>query len=127
MLLLCYIALILIVNLVPIGGSLNTVTIGSSLRADYLLHMLLFLPWMPLVCWRLQRTAGSWRLERKRLGPGGCLLWMTAGIALAFGVEGMQYFVPARSFNPMDAVFNASGVILGTAGPLVWTDKNSKQ
>jgi glycopeptide antibiotics resistance protein len=112
MLLLFYIVLILVLNLVPIGGSLNTTTVGP-LRADYLLHAILFLPWMALVCWQIQRTAGSWRLERKRLTPGGYLLWMTPGIGLAGGVEAMQYFVAARSFNPMDAVFNGVGVVVG--------------
>ena len=112
MLLLFYIVLILVLNLVPIGGSLNTTTVGP-IRLDYLLHSILFLPWMALVCWRLQRTAGSWRLERKRLTLGGYLLWMTLGIGLANGVEAMQYFVAERSFNPMDGVFNAAGVVVG--------------
>jgi hypothetical protein len=125
MLLLFYIVLILVLNLVPIGGGLNKVTIGP-LRLDHLLHAALFLPWMALVCWRLQRTAGSWRLERKRLTLGGYLLWMTPGIGLAGGVEALQYFVAARSFNPMDAVFNTLGVILGNAGTLILMDKNLK-
>lgn len=112
MLLLFYIVLILVLNLVPIGGSLNTTTVGS-IRLDYLLHAILFLPWMALVCWQIQRTAGSWRLERKRLDPRGCLLWMTLGIGLAGGAEALQYFVAERSFNWMDGVFNAAGVVVG--------------
>jgi glycopeptide antibiotics resistance protein len=114
MLLLFYIGLILVLNLVPIGGSLNTTTV-ATIRADYLLHALLFLPWMALVCWRVQRTPRGWRLGRKTLGPGSCLLWMTLGIGLAIGVEATQYFVAERSFNPMDAVFNGAGVVVGAA------------
>ena len=124
MLLLCYIALIILLNLVPIGGSLNTTTIGP-LRLDYLLHTILFLPWMALVCWRVRRTPAGWRLQRKPLGPGRCLLWLALGIALAFGVEGLQHFVAQRSFNLMDGGCNALGVVLGSPGAFVMVDKNS--
>ena len=117
MLLFFYIIIILVLNVVPIGGNLNTTTVGP-LRADYLLHTILFLPWMPLVCRRIERTPGGWRLKGKRLTPGGCLLWMTLGIGLALGVEAMQHLVAERTFNVMDGVFNGVGVVLGGVGAL---------
>jgi len=115
-----YISLVIILHLIPTPGGLEMSSAGVGfIRMDYLLHVLVFLPWMFLM--------GSVKSQ----GPGGLfptpdnrqqitdkrirffLVWMLIGIALAIGAEGIQYWLPHRTYNPWDAVFNALGVVIG--------------
>jgi hypothetical protein len=108
-----YIALIVCLHLLPAGGgALNRTAVGP-VRADYLLHVLLFMPWMGLLCLRVSPRAG-WRLERAVPGFGKALMWMALGMGLAIAAEGVHYWLPDRSFNPLDGLSNAAGVLLGT-------------
>lgn len=112
-----YVVLVIGLQVVPLGGGdgggLNTITVGL-LRADYLLHALLFMPWMALLFVRL-RWGSKWRVEWVRVGAGRAVAWMVLGIGLVVAAEGIQYWIPYRGFNPMDALFNGLGVVLGAA------------
>jgi VanZ family protein len=76
------------------------------LRTDYLGHlgfyavlMLLFLLWQ--------------KGRRGSLGKG-FLLWAAAGgAALGALTEATQYFIPGRSVNPFDLMYNCLGIIAG--------------
>ena len=127
-----YIFLVIILHLIPMGDyQLNTFQFGS-LRAEHLLHSLVFLPWIFLFCFKpgkrvgvgesVRRSVGEpvntkrrvgGRVEKSFVGLGTWLVWMGLGLVLAVGVEGLHYWVPYRSFNPMDALFNALGVLIG--------------
>ena len=50
-----YILLIVLLHMVPLGGGsvVNRIAVGG-LRADYILHALVFLPWMGLGPYRAQ-------------------------------------------------------------------------
>ncbi len=107
-----YVVSVIALHLVPIGGyELNKMEFGPF-RADYLLHSLLFFPWMFLCLSRL--GAG---VER---GLGRGLAWMFVGIFFAIGSEAVQYWIPHRSFNPMDALFNSLGVVAGGVAFVIW-------
>ena len=127
-----YILLVIVVHMIPMGAyQLNTFEFGP-LRADHLLHSLVFLPWMFLFCLKpskraravksvrsladepvnTKRNAGG-MVEKSYMGLGTRLVWMGLGIILAVGTEGLHYWVPYRNFNPMDALFNALGVMIG--------------
>jgi len=82
----------------------------GDLRADYLLHMAIFLPWMILIWLYLNKrnVTGSVRFKK-------ALLWLTAGVVLAVFAEGIQFYLPHRSFNIMDVLANVTGVVLGSA------------
>lgn len=75
---------------------LNNITI-LHLRGDYFFHILMFLPWM-----FFQKT-----LSVKRLP------WLLLGVVFASATEGLQYFIPWRSFNINDILANVSGVLIG--------------
>jgi len=117
-----YTAVIVILHIIPTGppGG-NGIGLSSTyflfIRADYLLHMLLFIPLMILVWLYLnsERITGVARFNH-------ALLWLVAGIVLASAVEGVQYFLPHRSFNPLDLIFNVAGVITG-ALVFLWEPK----
>ncbi len=124
---LLYIGLIILLHVIPLGeGGTNRFDLGP-IRADYLLHTLVFIPWMFLVrarspwAWRMGHGAKSQRKDKeKERGWHNFAGWMLLGIILAMGAEGIQYWVDYRAFNPMDAVFNALGVVVG-AGVFVAT------
>ncbi len=107
---LLYILLIIVLHVIPSGRdlALNKLTVGPF-RADYLLHAVLFLPWMGLVYVRLE----GWRVVRSEVGLGLWIAWLLMGFGLAGAAEMIHYWLPDRTFNPMDAVSNVVGVVLG--------------
>jgi len=106
-----YILLLLLLHVVPLGpADVNQYGVGG-LRADYCLHALVFLPWMFLGPFRRRPAA----LPLPKTARAAA--WLGLGIVAAVFLEGLQYSLPYRSFNPLDAVFNAAGV---TAGALMW-------
>jgi hypothetical protein len=99
-----YLVFLVVMVVVPLGG-LNTTlsdTFVFELRLDYLVHALVFVP--VVVLWKL--------------GFPGQSLWKIVGVGmvLAVGLEGVQYFLPYRSWNVNDAVGNVVGVVLGGVG-----------
>ncbi len=96
-----YLLVLLLLVVLPLNGFTNTAlhtTIVVSIRLDYLLHVLLLLPWLFL-------TVSAWN---RRVLP---LLFLGAGVAVL--LESIQYFLPYRSFNINDMLANMLGVGLG--------------
>lgn len=112
-LIIIYSIFIFILHVIPTGPpggnglGLSSMTF-LFIRADYLLHMLLFVPLMVLVRLYLdqQRIVGVTRFNH-------VLLWVLGGSFFAGLVEVIQYLLPYRSFNPVDVIFNVLGVLLG--------------
>ena len=106
-----YIIVVLILNLIPTSGG-DGIALSSRniffIRADYLLHLLLFIPLMVLVWLYMNKEniTGVTRFNH-------ALLWLLAGIIFAALLEVIHLFLPHRSFNPVDLILNVSGVILG--------------
>lgn len=102
-----YLLTALILHVIPTGSSisLNEFEIGD-LRLDYLLHTLIFLPWMPLI--RLRSIQDKTSLSLKK-----SVIWLIAGTLFAALCETVQIWIPYRSFNPLDLLFNISGILLG--------------
>ena len=100
-LLVFYTVSVLVVSVVPLSSpsaSLNSITL-LSLRLDYLLHALVFIPLIPL--WKL-----TWPKHR---------LWLIlpAGLLIAAAAEWVQLFLPYRAYNINDLLGNALGVLIG--------------
>jgi len=75
-----------------------------TIRLDYLLHFLLFTPWMILARWRWVR--GEIEQVVFYLASG-------AGLFLAGITEVIQIFVPGRSFSLYDFTANSLGIFIG--------------
>ena len=88
--------------------ALNRVEI-FSLRSDHLVHALVFLPWMILV-WLYLNKEKVTGIKRFKMALVGLL----AGLLLAGIAEGVQYWIPYRTFNPVDVIANMTGVLLGS-------------
>lgn len=70
-----------------------------GLRLDYLLHVIVFLPFVPL--WRI-----GW--------PGqSMMVVMAAGVFLAVAMEGSHFLLPYRGYNVYDMLGNVVGVLAG--------------
>lgn len=76
-----------------------------QLRLDHLLHLLAFLPMYPLAVLALKPADKKQKL----------LLFLLA-LLLAVALEGVQYFIAYRSYNPMDMLANGAGVVVGALG-----------
>jgi glycopeptide antibiotics resistance protein len=105
-LIISYVLIIMVLSVADVNSN-KQVNLSStwvlSIRSDYLLHALLFVPWMVLVRWRWKEKKGAW-FFMKALG---------AGLLLAVISEGVQYWLPYRAFNLVDLGANWVGVVLG--------------
>jgi glycopeptide antibiotics resistance protein len=73
---------------------------------DFLVHLLLFAPWM----------AAGRLLEKKNPGwakPGCQISWFILGLFVAAGAESLQYVLYYRVFSPADLALNSIGVLAG--------------
>ena len=104
-----YVVCIVLLVVLPINGAkkLNDIMV-IRIRGDYLMHMLLFLPW-----------AGFWKVYRP--APG---VWVLAGLLFGTGMEGLQYLLPYRAFNINDMVANGMGVLTGSFICLIFAKFN---
>ncbi|MFW5757165.1 MAG: VanZ family protein [Bacteroidota bacterium] len=73
----------------------------GTFRLDHLLHFFVFVPLIPLHCLKSGCKKG---IETTK--------YFFQGLAVAIFCEGIQYFLPYRSFNLTDMAANAGGVIL---------------
>jgi len=96
-LLFLYLPTLFLLTAAPLGGLNTTLTHTTviHLRLDYLPNALMFMPLAPL--WRLGFPRHSLRLV------------IPAGLALAIGLEGVQYLPPYRAWNVNDAIGNGVG------------------
>lgn len=76
----------------------------AGFRTDYLMHVVMFIPFMTLFHLRSINMTGKkvWFL------PG-----LIAGSLLAASSEGIQWFLPYRVFNTMDLLANFGGIFVG--------------
>ncbi len=103
-----YLIALALLMLVPIGNSstkLNDITI-LSLRGDYLVHVMVALPWMWV-------GRFIWR-EKFR-----CVWWFILGIIMIAAFELAQMCLPYRAFNINDLTAGVIGVIMSLLSMVV--------
>lgn len=96
---------IVVLSIVPYGD-VGTGSAVFSIGLDKICHFLGFAGLL-LLAFR----------SKPAFGPGR--RWMMIGVLLLYGaaLECIQHFIPYRSFNPMDMIANALGVVFGA---LLW-------
>ncbi len=106
---LIYVIIVITLHVIPTGSGVaeQQFYIGN-LRADYLLHTAIFIPWMILVRLHLNRQNSTGAIRVKKAS-----LWFIAGLLLAVFSESIQLYLPHRSFNVMDVISNATGIVVG--------------
>lgn len=106
-----YVIIVLLLVILPLNSATTANDIFVlKLRADYLLHIFMFIPW-----------AFFQAVFRLNL-----LHWLLIGLFFASTAEGLQYFLPYRAFNINDLLANLLGVMAGFAVLILYhfTTKN---
>ncbi len=97
----CYISVLILLIILPINNASSKLnnTYVLQVRADYLMHVFVFFPWM---LFKPEKTIviRDWQ-------------WFSVGIFFAFFMESLQYPLPYRTFNLNDALANTIGVVFG--------------
>ena len=78
---------------------------GERIQVSHLVHVVIFFPWGAL--------GAPFVLKESENRAGRALCWLIAGILLAAIAEGIQYWIPYRSFTWNDVEANLLGVLLG--------------
>ena len=106
-----YFIFLILIAVLPLNNIssdiLNNVFI-VRIRLDYLLHSLLFIPWIFLY----SVTFCPENISDK-------LIMVIAGLLMAFATEGVQYFLTYRAYNINDLLANFLGVLLGSFALLI--------
>lgn len=88
--------IILPLNTPGSGFYLNDIMV-VSIRGDYFVHALVFIPWAFFMASMKHK---AW-------------VWLVLGLFFSTGTEMLQYLLPYRRFNINDLIFNSLGIILG--------------
>lgn len=94
-----FIISLIILMVVPIWNSTITNTFVVGFRLDYIIHCLIYIPWM---------LVGK-MIFNNSFKP---LLWLIVGVVLSVSLELIQLIIPYRSFNINDLVAGVIGVLL---------------
>lgn len=76
---------------------ISTSFFDLKIRFDYFFHFLAFFPW---AFW-------GYFLKFK------LVIWLCIGMFFSFFIEGLHFFIPYRTYNVMDFLFNLSGIFFG--------------
>jgi VanZ family protein len=103
-----YTLFILVLSLIPINPAVTPLndTFVLSIRLDYLFHFAIFIPLMFLIWIAFGINF------RKNFRYA--LTWIVMGLLYSWFTEGIQYFIPYRSFNTNDLLANSTGILLGS-------------
>lgn len=103
-----YAFVLLLVAVLPINGkqaAINHVFI-FDVRLDYILHSLLFVPWMVSVFFISKSNAYNVEII-------DIVIWLLVGVWLTVFTEGVQLFISYRTFNYKDLISNFIGLFTG--------------
>lgn len=103
-----YIIALILLSVISINGDLSpNKKHWGGIRTDYIIHALIFIPWMILANLRWNQN-------------NHCkIFWSVLGIgfALALVSEFVQLLIPGKAFNPIDLAANGVGIIVGA---MIW-------
>ena len=100
---LIWFTVILFLSILPSSTSDTLALEGFEMRLDYLLHFLIYFP----IGFAMMRWNKGDRKSKEVI--------YTIILLLFFSMvpELLQYFIPYRTFNPFDLLFNMAGTIVG--------------
>lgn len=102
-----YTIILILLALLPVNGSGSVInhTFVVSIRLDYLIHCIIYLPWMFLLA---KVTRVNFRFS---LLPS--LIMIIVAFIFSIINEAVQYYLPYRAFNINDLLANVLGVAIG--------------
>ena len=107
-----WVAIILYFTLTPNSPQMKVDVKEQSFRLDYILHFLVYFSLAILYL--------LWKAESFLNVKVKYLIYFLAGALILSGlIEYAQLYIPGRSFNPIDYLSNAAGIILGVVIPKI--------
>ena len=102
-----YTIILILLALLPVNGSGSVInhTYVVSIRLDYLIHCIIYLPWMYLLS-KLTGINISHRFLRT-------LIIIFTAFMFSIINEVVQYYLPYRAFNINDLLANMLGIAMG--------------
>lgn len=103
-----YTILLVLVAVLPLNSgddALNNMYV-VSIRMDYILHFVIFLPWVYLLRMVSNKTF--------KTAPYKTVMLILLGLLFSASTELVQYFLTYRAFNINDLIANGLGVVLGS-------------
>ena len=115
-----YLLILLIINVYPFSGQTDVILHGYQLvfRLDYLLHAVMVLGFAWIYVWSKLQCEHIFREKE-------ALIIIAISLLAALLLEGIQYYLPYRKFNPMDMLSNGFGAIIGSMF-ILFSDRLSK-
>ncbi len=106
-----WLIILIIINIIPTGGSLDYISKSSSdqvqlIRTDYLIHFLGF--FLLPIFFLLGEVYEKQKYSRKY-----SLIAFMVAICTALGAELIQLLITYRTYNPKDLLFNLLGLLTG--------------
>ena len=97
--------LILLLSVIP-NSTPDRILLANfnfEMRLDYLLHFFIYLP------------LGFALMKWSKVKHNGAQIFYTVILLLTYSIlpEAVQYYIPYRTFNPYDLLFNMAGTIVG--------------
>ncbi len=89
-----YLVLVVLLMVLPFGDVNINDTFVVGFRLDYIVHFVIYMPWM-FLC-----------------GKRWSLLWLLCGVAVVIALECVQWFLPYRGFNINDIIAGVIGVVI---------------
>lgn len=86
---------------IPIDSSANN-TFVAGFRGDYVIHLMIYLPWMFIRRMTFEERVGK-------------LCWLGIGVLTVLALEYIQMLLPYRGFNVNDIIAGLIGVVLSFA------------
>lgn len=115
-----WVLILLVLNTLPLGNDLTRSMVANNgwFRLDYLVHFVSFLgfSWLYLVGLVISKPIG---------GTKRVLVFSLVTLSCAVFFEVVQVFLPYRSFNPIDLLYNVLGAITSVT-VVVLSDKRGK-
>ncbi|MBI9054055.1 MAG: VanZ family protein [Bacteroidales bacterium] len=101
-----WLLIILLITLLPQSHRIINIDTNSKFRLDYTIHFLVYFSLSVLfIFWRIDEWL---KISNKEL-----LWYIFSGIAICAITELLQFYIPERTFNKTDLLFNILGVIVG--------------
>lgn len=107
-----YLLALLILNVIPDVPAPEIKTGDEWIRLDYAIHFLMYFIAGLLLYY-----------SQKSTGQRAVFLHLSVMVIYAGFSEILQLWIPGRTFNPVDLVYNLLGVVVGTLLPLVLIKK----
>jgi len=104
-----WLIILLVINVIPLGNDINKIIHKPvfKFRLDYLIHFISFLIFIPLYFIEI-------KLNCPIFSKKPVLKYLLIVVSSAILFECIQFFLPYRTFNPMDLISNLTGAIIGT-------------